>query len=269
MKTRFILITVWMGISFSLQAQEIVSLEQCYNLAEKNHPLQVKKGLLTQQTDFELGVLEKQKLPQLQLDAQVTYQSDVVSLPFDLPPNMDMSPPNQEQWKTTLTASQLVYNGGLVRLQQDIKKTELKVKKQEIAVSVNQIKTQINQVYFSVLLLNQTQEMLQNTIAQLQKKQVEVEKLIVNGVASASAGDPLQIKILELQQKRIALIANKNQLVEKLGVLIGKKISNNQFVLPEIFISATAKERPEYKLFTLQKNSIDQNDKLLQKKNYP
>ena len=252
----------------SLQAQEALSLKECYTLAENNYPLQAKKELLATQNEAELAAISKQKLPKFELAAQATYQSDVVSLPFSLP-NMEIEAPNQEQWKATFTASQLIYNGGLIDLQQNIKKAELGAKQQEVAVSFHQLKEQINTMYFSVLLLGQTKTVLQKNILQIQEKITEIDKRIQHGVAPVSAADPLQVKVLELQQKIIEIDATQTQLYNKLGLLIGKNISNNtKLSLPEVYVSQQVK-RPEFALFDLQKEIITQNDNFLSKKNYP
>ncbi|HIP48842.1 MAG TPA: TolC family protein [Lutibacter sp.] len=269
-KKHIVLLLFMIGFQsvLSLQAQETLSLAACYTLAETNYPLQVKKGLLATQNEAEVAVISKQKLPKFELAAQATYQSDVVSLPFSLP-NMEIEAPNQEQWKATFTASQLIYNGGLIDLQQNIKKAELGAKQQEIAVSFHQLKAQINSLYFSVLLLKQTKTVLEKNTLQIQEKITEIDKRIQHGVAPVNAADPLHVKLLELQQKIIEIDATQKQVYNKLGLLIGKHISNTtELSLPDVYVSQQIK-RPEFALFDFQKEIITQNDNFLSKKNYP
>ena len=256
-------------MTLSLQAQEVLSLNECYTSAETNYPLQAKKELLKSQFEIEQEVLDTQKLPKFELGAQATYQSDVVSLPFSLP-NMEVELPNQEQWKATFTASQLIYNGGLIDLQKNINKADSNAKQQEITVQFHQLKSQINQLYFSVLLVEQTKEVLQKNIEQLQDKISEIESRIKNGVVPENATAPLQVKVLGLQQKTTEINATRQQLIDKLGLVIGENISNNRTLkLPEIFITQNQNTRPEIALFDLQKEVITQNTNLLSKKNHP
>jgi len=271
----YLLLAIGLQSITTLQAQDSLSLTECYTLAEINYPLQSKKELLATQNEAELAVISKQKLPKFELAAQATYQSDVtyMELDLDLPPNMNIDfnidPPNNEQWKATFTASQLIYNGGLIDLQKNIKKAELDTKQQEIAVSFHQLKVQINSLYFSVLLLNQTKTVLQKNILQIQEKITEIDKRIQHGVAPVNAADPLHVKVLELQQKIIEIDATHTQLYDKLGLLIGKNITNTtELSLPEVYVSQQVK-RPEFALFDLQKEIITQNDNLLRKKNFP
>ncbi len=255
--------------SLSVQAQDVLTLSDCYTSAVKNHPLQAKKEFLNAQNSIEQEVLGIRKLPKFDLSGQATYQSDVVHLPISLP-NIAIESPNKEQYKATITASQLIYNGGLIDAQLNINKADLEAKKQEVTVQVNQLKSQINQLYFSVLLLEQTDEVLEKNMQQLQDKIIELNKLTKNGIAPENASDPLLIKVLELQQKLTESEANKSQLIKKLSLLIGKPITTaTQFKFPEIYISGHQNKRPELALFDLQKESINQNINLLKKTNYP
>lgn len=262
-------ITAFFLTSLAIQAQEVLSLNDCYLAAAKNHPLQAKNVLLNAQNSLELDILNTQKLPEFELAAQATYQSDVVSLPITLP-NIEIESPNKEQYKATITATQLIYNGGLIELQKNTKKADLATKKQEIIVQVNQLKSQINQLYFSVLLLEQTKEVLGKNKNQLHEKIAEIIKLEQNGILPENASDPLHIKVLEIQQKLIESDASRDQLMENLSILIGKPISNKtQFKLPQIYITQHQNKRPELALFDLQKESINQNLKVLKKQNFP
>ncbi len=263
------LLVVLLVLSQLTHAQEVLSLKECYTLAETNYPLQTKKELIHTKFELEQEILNTQKLPQFELGAQATYQSDVVSLPISLP-NITIASPNKEQWKATFNANQLIYNGGLINLQKNINKAESDVAHQEIAVQFHQLKPQINQLYFSVLLLEQTKEVLQKNMAQIQDKITEVASRINNGIAPANATEPLQVKVIELQQKVTEINATRQQILNKLGLIIGKKIPiNRQLDLPVIFITEHQNKRPELTMFDLQKEVITQNTALLSKKNFP
>ncbi len=266
---KIVFIFVLFLANLTLQAQEVLTLETCYALAEKNHPLQGKFELLDVQNDLEQAIIATHKLPKFELTGQATYQSDVVHLPISLP-NIEIESPNKEQYKASLTASQLLYNGGLISAQQHAKEVDLKVKKQEVLVQLHQIKAQINQLYFSVLLADQTNQVLQKNSQQLEEKIVEIENLVKNGILPENSENPLKLKLLEIQQKKIEIKSNRNQLAHKLGLLIGENISNDsQFSLPKVYITENQNKRPELALFGLQKEMLNANTEILKKNNYP
>ena len=67
------------------QQLEEIFIEQCYNLAANNSPLYQQKAL----TIAAVNKVEKNAnlkwLPQIDLNAQTTYQSDVTALPIKIP----------------------------------------------------------------------------------------------------------------------------------------------------------------------------------------
>src|SRR5690606_20362932 len=100
-------------IPFAVTAQEQLTLEQCFDLVSENYPLAKQTVLLEHQSQLDIQALKKGKLPQLDLHAQATYQSDVTMLPLQIP-NSTISPPNKDQYRATLDVNQIIYNGGLI-----------------------------------------------------------------------------------------------------------------------------------------------------------
>ena len=74
-------------LSMGLFAQEDLTLEECYQLINTNYPLAKQSNLLEKQNTFELDAIRTQKLPQLDVSMQATYQSDVIEIPV---PNVNI-----------------------------------------------------------------------------------------------------------------------------------------------------------------------------------
>src|SRR5690554_8035945 len=79
------LFILFIMVSFSISAQGTLTLEECYIIVEKNYPISKQSNLLEEKSKTEVSVLNKGKLPQVNLNAQATYQSDVIQLPIQLP----------------------------------------------------------------------------------------------------------------------------------------------------------------------------------------
>jgi outer membrane protein TolC len=253
--------------SLLFYSQEKLTLTQCYTLALENHPLQGKSEILQNQTQWELQSLEAQKYPRLDAEVQATYQSDVMVLPISLP-NISIEAPDKDQYKATLTASQLIYNGGFIQTQKSLKEVQLATQKTEVEVQLHPLKNQINVLYFNILLLQQKMEILTNSISQLQSKEVEIQKLITTGSTYESALEPVQVKILELTQQLVEINAQKTQLYDQLGLVIGQKITPNiRLEIPQTL--GETQPRSELAWFELQKNNVDLQTELLKKQTFP
>ena len=93
----YIKIAFLLVVSFS-NAQQTLSLENCYDLVNKNYPLAKQTDLLLQKSAFEIESLNKGKLPKIDLNGQATYQSAVTGLPISLP---NVTPLNKDQYRAT------------------------------------------------------------------------------------------------------------------------------------------------------------------------
>src|SRR6478752_840271 len=90
-------------------AQQSLSLQDCYNLVNKNYPIAKQVNLLQQKSDVEVDIINKGKLPKIELNAQATYQNQVTQVPGQLIP-----PLNKDQYRASLDFNQLIYNGRII-----------------------------------------------------------------------------------------------------------------------------------------------------------
>jgi len=249
-------------------AQQSISLEECYSLVNQNYPLAKQSQLLEAQNQLDAAVISTAKLPQFSLDAQATYQSDVIEVPI---PNSNIEPLNNDQYRATFSVNQLIYNGGATDASLRMKSAELSAKQKQVEVNLYQLKQKINQVYFSILLSQETNLLLEAKQTQLQAKLSEVQAGIKYGVILPSSDKILEAELLKLQQQTTELENNKTSLIETLGSIIGKPLdASTSFQKPLVETPVEMElKRPELELFQLKNEAIESNEALLAKQNAP
>ena len=264
-KVVFILIVT---MSLSAFAQQKVTLNDCYNLVEINYPLVKQHQLLAQQNQIDKKIITNSKLPQFNIDAQATYQSDVVEVPI---PNSNIEPLNKDQYRATFSVNQLIYNGGLTNAALKVKLGQLKTKQKQLDANIYQLKTQINQLYFSVLLTQETYKLLEAKKRQLQSKLKEVKSGIKYGVLLPASDSVLEAELLKIKQQFIEVESRKSSLIETLSSLIGQSLSSlTEFEVPLIKTQLqTEINRPELDLFQFKKEEINNQEMLISKQNAP
>ncbi|MEO8773899.1 MAG: TolC family protein [Gelidibacter sp.] len=252
----------------TMASQQTVSLQECYALASANYPLAKQSQLLDAQNKLEQEVISKGKLPQLSLDAQATYQSDVIEVPI---PSAGIQPPNKDQYRATLSVNQLIYNGGATDASLNLKSTQLKSKQKQVEVNLYQLKQKINQLYFSILLAQESELLLKSKQEQLQARLKEVQSGITYGALLPASDKVLEAEILKLKQQFVEVKSNKAILIETLSQIIGKSLSSaTTFKNPLLEVELkTAFNRPELDLFLLKKEEIESNEALIAKQNSP
>ncbi|MET0760650.1 MAG: TolC family protein, partial [Flavobacterium sp.] len=212
-KVLFILLII---IPMFSNAQQTLSLEECYILANKNYPLARQTDLLQQKSTLEIEALNKSKLPKIDLNAQATYQSDVTQLPFQLP-NVSVNPPNKDQYRATLDVNQLLYNGGMINTNAELKAVQTKTQQQQVEVNLYQLKTRINQLYFSVLLLQEQKAILFLKQEQLGSKIKEVKSGVKFGAILPASEKVLEAENLKIKQQLTEIQFDKKRLLENLS----------------------------------------------------
>src|SRR5690606_21066112 len=253
-----------------LSAQQTLTLEECYSLAEKNYPLAKQTELLEEKTKSEIKVLEKGKLPKLDFNAQATYQSDVIEFPFQIP-NSTVEPPNKDQYRATLDANQLIYNGGNIAANSKLKTAELETQQQQIAVNLYTLKNRINQSYFSVLLFQEQEKLLISKMEQLDARIKEVSAGVKYGAVLPASEQVLKAEQLKLEQQLSQIDFDKQKALKNLSILVFQDLDNNTILTkPGIFIAPEmASQRPELEFFNLQETQLETSKEVISKSNYP
>ena len=252
----------------SIFGQQSVTLQECYDFAALNYPLAKQSQLLEAKNTLDASVISIAKLPQLSLDAQATYQSDVIEIPFA---NSKIQPLNKDQYRSTITLNQLIFNGGVTNASLNLNAAQLKTKKKQVEVNLYNLKQKINQLYFSILLSQETNLLLTAKQAQLKAKLGEVKTGIRYGALLPTSDKVLEAELLKIDQQFIEIKSTKISLIETLLRIIGKPLNAlTSFQNPEADKpSNTDLNRPELELFQLKKEEIESNKLLIAKQNAP
>jgi len=249
-------------------SQQQLSLTDCYTLVAKNYPIAKQTDLLAQKNMLELEVLDKEKLPKLDFNAQATYQSEVINIPI---PNAGIEPPNNDQYRATLSVNQLIYAGGTIAANYKLKQASLTTQQKQIEVSLYQLKKQVNQIYFSILLLQEKDNLLKTKQKQLETKLQEVKSGIKNGMVLPTSDNIIEAELLKVLQQFIEIKQTKISLINTLSLLTAQDIhETTRFQNPEISIQVDSDiSRPELELFQLKKDEVTTSEEILSRKNYP
>ena len=149
--------------------QSKITLEQCLDLSETNHPNAANLPLIRQTADLQVRLLNSNYLPQTSLGGQATWQSEVTSLPISLP-NVSISPPPKDQYKATLDVVQNIWDGGVLTKQKASAVASAKAEEQKLVTDLYQIKEQVSGLYFGILFAEKQMENAQILQKDLESK---------------------------------------------------------------------------------------------------
>lgn len=252
--------------SIASYSQQKLTIEECYALAEKNYPLAKQINLLQQKSTYEIDALNKAKLPKIDLNAQATYQSDVIGLPTTLPGVESL---NKDQYRATLDVNQLLYNGGMIAANTKLKEAQTLTQQQQVEVNLYQLKSRINYSYMMILLWQDQRELLfakQNTIY---SKIKEVKSGVKNGAILPASEQVLEAELLKLEQALTENSFQRIKEIQNLSSLTTTTIAENAVLERPITAFKANGTRPEMKFFDLQQDQIEASKNIIAKSNSP
>jgi len=246
-----------------------INLEDCYRLARENYPRlpdAVRQQQISELKQKNIGTAWN---PQLNLNGQATYQSEVTRVNISIPGVTIAQPPN-DQFKLYLDARQTIYDGGAVRANRSVEEANLAAEQQNLEVELYTLHERINQLYFTVLLLKENEAVLKSKKTILDERIKMMESMFRNGVITSRDLDLLKAERLLTDQQLGELRAERLSATGMLGILTNQVLDDGTVLAePAVSPKNEAIIRPELRYFELLGNKLDQNSQLLQRSRNP
>lgn len=243
----------------SAQEKKITTLGLCHEKAIATYPQLNDKTLLKDASELRTKNIGTNYLPQLSINGQATYQSDVTKI--SLPQQMGLSIPSpaHDQYKVTLDAQQLIYDGGLTRKQKQLEEASSAADIQQVETDLLRIKEQVNNTFFTIVLLQENKRLLQNTLNVLKEKEQTMQSMVKNGVLMQSDENTIVAERLKTEQLVAEIDINRASAIRIMNLLTNEEFTDSTlFVSPELVIQETlVLNRPELKTFELQEKRME------------
>jgi outer membrane protein TolC len=270
MKKLLLLTLLLLSLDFSI-AQNQITLEECYVKARENYPLIKQKEYITQSKDYNVSNVWKGYFPQMTVLGQATYQSDVTQVPAALP-GIVIQRLSLDQYKFVADVTQTIYDGGVMSSQAGIQESFSEIDNQQIEIELLNVKERVNQIYLGVLLLDAQLTQLELVEDDLNASISKLDAAYKNGTATKSDVDVLRAELLKTEQRKIELNSSRTSYVNMLGLLINENLNESTILtIPSQINLLTTNEiiRPELRLYSAQKNLIENQDGLTTSKIIP
>ena len=270
MKKLFLLTLVLLSFDFA-KAQGQITLEECYEKARVNYPLIKQKDYIEKTKDYSVSNVWKGYLPQITINGQATYQSDVTSIPISFP-GMSIDNLSKDQYKVYADVTQTIFDGGVMSSQAGIQESVNEIDNQKIEIELLKLKERVNQIYLGVLLIDIQLQQLDLVKNDLNASISKLDAAYLNGTATRSDVDVLRAELLKTEQRKIELSSSRITYINMLALLINENLNESTVLSTPSQINFQSAEeiiRPELKLYSAQKNLIDNQNGLTNSKIIP
>jgi outer membrane protein TolC len=257
------------ALSMNAQTSTPLTIKECYNLARANYPLVKQQELIAKSKQYSVENASKGYLPQVSINGQATYQSDVTEFPVRVP-GIETPSFSKDQYKIYGEVNQTIYDGGTIKHQKESIEASSAIEAQQLEVQLYTVKDRVNQLFFGILMLNEQLAQTEIVKKDIQTGLDKTNASIANGAALKSEGDVLQAELLKTDQRTVELKASRKAYLNMLGLFVNQTLDENvQLVKPaKITVSENIK-RPELLMYDNQKKLYDAQDKVINSKNLP
>lgn len=261
----------WRSFVTNAQTLDTLSLKYAYKLATDNYPLVKQRELLTNASKLKSGNFKAGYYPQIALNGQASYQSQVTELPIVIP-HVTIPSLYKDQYKAAFDVNQLIFDGGSVNKQIALEDKTLASNEQSLEVQLYTLKNRVNQLFFNILLSQNNIKILELQKDDIKENLIKVESGIKNGVNYPANADVLNAEIINTDEQIIEINAGYNASLKMLSDLIGKTLNEDtKLIMPEYnnVLTDVENKRPELNFYDLQKSMIDVNKSLLSIQHIP
>ena len=253
---RHLFCLLMMTVAVEVAAQ--VTLEQCKALARANYPLIRQYDLVEQSRHFTVENAAKAWLPQVGLTAGASYQSDVISLPEDVP-GINIPGLSKDQYDVNVTVSQQVYDGGATSVARRMADAQSDIGREQVSVAMYKVDERIDQLFFGVLMLDEQIKQVGVLKDDLALALASVKAMMKSGVANQTDVDAVQVEQVKAIQKETNLTTQRCTYMLMLETFTGKDFADSDTLVRPVLpvLLTTDNNRPELSLYAARERLLD------------
>ena len=235
-----------------------VTLGQCKAWARDNYPVIKQYDLVRQSRRLTAGNAAKAWLPQVGMSGTASYQSDVTTIPVDIP-GVDIPTIGKDQYDVNLTVSQQVYDGGAAASAKRTAEAQGDVEGGRVSVAMYDVGRRVDGLFFGVLVLDEQIAQVRILKDDLRLSLASVEAMVKGGVANQADVDAVMVEQVKAHQRETSLLTQRATYLKMLSIFTGKDISEGDSLVkpaPPV-VRNGANSRPELALYAAQDRLLD------------
>lgn len=265
-----LLLIVLIPVQVIGQSKDTLTLSQAFQKVHEHFEFQKNKQHYQRIGQIRSDQVDINYYPEFTLNAQGNYQSEVVSLPFEIPMQDPLNLPHiRAQLNAQIT--QQIYDGGISKAQKQLEILSSTIDGQQLKIKEEQVEQQLTQLYFQILLLQNVQESLRTSMQLLHEKKVALEAAVERGVAMESDLLQLEAELIKIGQDTAQYHHQIEALILSLGKLMGRKLADISLRLPDVSVDLQDSmiQDPKIELLKLQKHRLEESTALSKAQNNP
>jgi outer membrane protein TolC len=213
--------------------------------------------LQTTQTDLRLRTIDAERLPAFTAEGQAQYQSEVVTIPFQLPNGQRIPSPKHDTYDARVGVQQSILDPS-VGARRSVERAQLTESQARVRTTLFSLRAEVNESFFAAALLQERASELAAIITGLDARLREAGARVRERAALPSDTAAIVATILQRRQDEAELRANRRAALARLSELTGRPIAEGDgLALPDLAAAVaqargsidSVRARPEYEQF--------------------
>lgn len=270
MTRRYASTSVWLTTAFAMFAlaqsalaqrnavtRDTLRLGDLQTEAVQRDPRARQLDLLATQSSLREGDVTATRLPTIGVNAQGQYQSQVVTIPLQLPNGISLPVPSHDTYDAYLIAQQPLYDPSF-NARRGVERAQLAASQAAVRSSLFTLRQNVNDAYFAALMEQVQGEEQRSAITDLEAHRDVALDRVKQGAALPSEAEMLEAELLRRKQAVDALEAGRAAALAVLANLTGRPVGQTDALAPPDLATAVAQARrsidtlsarPEYEQF--------------------
>ena len=269
---RRLILFLFLILAISSSYGQELSLDSCQSMARKNHPLLRQAGIIDQISELRQQNISTLNLPQFDLTARGSWQSDVTKFSMKLPGFAGPEPLAKDQYKAYIDIKQRIYDGGVSKKNKELEEADRKISRQQNETDLYKIKETVNTLYFNALIIQENLRIVDLKRITLAEQIKTVNSGVENGISLPNNLDQLRAENLLADQQETELKSTFQTTCGLLEIVTGLPVNERtKFSKPALSDIAINGDigRPEILLFSLQQSKLQKNTEILKSSRNP
>lgn len=228
------------------KAQETISLERVLSDTKAYYPYLEKEDVLKSSLDNLEKTLWYAYIPQVSVNANVQYQTDVPSIAISMSePGPEDDPTLDQimgkmigrlqipeipklQYQTYAQVTQLLWSGNRVSAGAEMIRANIAQKSAEAKAGYEKAEDAVTELYFGLLMLDAQKKLQDNFLTEIARQKTKAENARSNGVATQNDLDEIELRRLKAEQQRDEIKESRASILHLIGLYTGKTYDPDQ-----------------------------------------
>ena len=234
-------------------------------------------GLLESQSSLRLRSIGSERLPRFEARGLAQYQSEVVSVPFEIPGGGAPFTPHKDTYDAHFGVRQPLVDPA-IGARRAVERARLAESQAQVHSTLYALRQAVADAYFGVLLLDEQRRELEAGVTDLEARLRVARERVSEGEALPSEASALEAELLRRRQALSGIAADRAATFTVLGDLTGRELSGSEtLALPDLAAAdaasrseiGTPRRRPEYAQFDRARQTLGSRAAEIGRRNWP